>query len=309
MIGFTGEKEMLDDEDIKISLYSLYKCWPEEDNSTETIFSGDGKKIPDDIQTLLKKRIRRHVVKYFSKSTFENAIKDTSKSILVRAYSCNNIDDWTQISLELADRYAKEDRAKNALIMISNFQVKKNKFVCLLRYNLTEQIQLDDSKNALMKLKIVDKILEEESSKSALYPSTTSFEKSHIDSKMIKIHDPNNTEHFRNTIGVDELPPRKQIDKKLKELIEKAKESKKPISIENLIEILRSLIREMNEKYRRSIKSKITIKIGNVKIEADISNIFDGIDIERIGDTMQKVSIKGSNAKIKYDTEEYDIVL
>lgn len=308
-MGFIGEKEMSNEDDFKIILYSLYKCWPEEGKNVETIYSGSGKRIPKDVQELLMNRIKRHIRKTFSKSTFENKLKKMKDPILVVALKSTQTNVWKTVSLKIANKYAKQDRAKNAIIMTSKFSVKSNSFVCVLRYNLTEQMQLDEAEDEIMKLKIVDQILEEETSKSALYPSTTSIERVHFDPTMVKIHDPNETEHFRNTIDIDELPPHKQIDKELKRLIDEAKETGKSLKIEVLIQKLRELISSMNEKYRRSIKSKITIRIGNIKVEADVSKIFNDIQIEQVGNINQKISITGSNATIKYDNEEYDIIL
>jgi len=301
-----GEKEMTDNI-LNLIMYSAYDCYPErESKENEHIFSGKGNEIPEEILELLIDRISKHVDKNFTKSTVECAIK-TENPILKRAIESRRIDDWRNITDEIADKYTNSKRAKNAILMISKFIVNQENFVCILRYRLTPQIQYDENESQIEKLKRVERILEEETSKSAIYPSVNSIDSLQIDSNMVKIHDSNETEHFRETIDIEELPPHKQIDKELKNLYDEANKSGNPMKLSNIIEELRMLIERSGRISRRSISKKIIIRSGSIKIEADFSKLFNEIQIDRVDQNSQKISITGPNATIRFVDEEYEI--
>lgn len=300
---------MSDNNDFHIKLYSIYRCWPELDDTFDTIFSGSARQIPEELKILLIRNLKNEIKKGLSLSTFMCLLTDTSNNhILKKTRNTSNVNSWKAVSTNFADKYSKQVRAKNAILMVCKFNTSNIDFIGILRYNLTSQIQFDDSKTDIDKLKVVEQILDSDSSKSAIYPSATSVTPSVVDQNVVKIHDASDSEYFRNSIEVKELSPQKIIDIELKRLYQEALSIGQPLNFQEFSAQLQRLINLNQRNYKRTIKNHARIEIGDIKIIAKVSSLLSSIRIEKIDETSFRIIIDGPPATIKYDIEKYNIV-
>lgn len=297
------------EEEIAIVFYSLFNCWPrkKDEEKTKHKSTKSGKRISKEIKIRLIKLLKREVRKHTSKSKCYDLFFDKGIDICKKIDSSRSFKDitaWKKFSVELAENYSELGTATNAVLIICIFTLKGVNHFIVLRYNLSEQMRLGEED-----LEILDDILKEDCSKSAIYPSIQSLKIPKANDKVMKIYQDNDSFYFLSFLGLETISMylTNQIDDEIGKIYDESLEKKEPLTITRFTDKLLEIIEKKEIECRRDdAKKNVTITIGKISINTPISEINKSLKIQKTNG-IYRIIIEDLEANVRFSRRIFEI--
>lgn len=296
-------------EEIAIAFYSLFNCWPrkKDEEKTKHKSTKSGKRISEEIKVRLIKLIKREVNKHTSRSKCYDIFFDKKNDIcneIDSSRSSKDISTWKKFSVKLAKNYSELGTATNAVLIICIFTLKGVNHFIVLRYNLSKQMRLGEED-----LEILDDILKENCSKSAIYPSIQSIKIPKANDNVMKIFQDNDSIYFPSFLGLEtkSMYLERQIEKEIGKIYNESLEKKEPLTITRFRDKLLEIIEKKEIECRRDdAKRNVTITIGKISIKTPISEINRSLKIQKFNGSY-RIIIEDLEANVRFSEKIFEI--